>query len=207
MGKLFVFMGKSASGKDTLYREIMSRHTGIKKVIPYTTRPIREGESEGEEYHFVTEERLFEMEKAGQVVECRRYETVRGPWYYFTAEDGQIDLSSGDYCLISTLEGFEKIRDFYGEDKVIPLYIEVPDIERMRRALVRESLQKSPCVAEVCRRFLADEEDFSEEKLRRAGVEKTILNMEREAAVGEIEREMLQKERKCPRPCFRSSLN
>ena len=193
MGKLFVFMGKSASGKDTLYREIMCRHKEIKKVIPYTTRPIRAGETEGEEYHFVTVEQLREMEREGKVVECRCYETVKGPWYYFTADDGQIDFESGDSCLISTLEGFEKIRDYYGSDQVVPLYIEVPDIERMRRSLERESKQESPCVAEVCRRYLADEKDFSEENLRRAGIERAIQNVELKEALEEIEKIIVRK--------------
>ena len=188
MGKLFVFMGKSASGKDTLYREIMKRHREIKKVIPYTTRPIRAGETEGEEYHFVTVEQLREMEREGKVVECRCYETVKGPWYYFTADDGQIDFGSGDSCLISTLEGFEKIRDYYGRNQVVPLYIEVPAIERMRRSLERESQQESPCVAEVCRRYLADEKDFSEENLRRAGIEHAIQNVVLKEALEEIEK-------------------
>ena len=37
MGKLFVIMGKSASGKDTLYRLIMERHPELRPVVPYTT--------------------------------------------------------------------------------------------------------------------------------------------------------------------------
>ena len=41
MGRLFVFMGKSASGKDTLYGELLARYPEIHAVIPYTTRPIR----------------------------------------------------------------------------------------------------------------------------------------------------------------------
>lgn len=187
MGKLFVFMGKSASGKDTLYRMVRERHPELYPVVPYTTRPMRAGETEGEAYHFVTEEKLREMEQAGRVVECRCYETVKGPWYYFTADDGQIDFAKGNFCLISTLEGYEKIRMFYGERQVVPLYIEVPDFVRIERSLAREHEQERPCVAEVCRRFLADEQDFSEEKLRRAGIDRKISNVDREEAVRQIE--------------------
>ena len=53
MGRLFVFMGKSASGKDTLYGELLARYPEIHAVIPYTTRPIREGETDGGAYYFV----------------------------------------------------------------------------------------------------------------------------------------------------------
>lgn len=188
MGKLFVIMGKSASGKDTLYRLVMKRHPEMKPVVPYTTRPIRAGEIEGREYHFVTEEMLHQMERENRVVECRCYETVRGPWNYFTADDGQIDLKNGNSCLISTLEGYLGIRDFYGASNVVPLYIVVEDFARMERSLKREMEQKNPCVAEVCRRFLADEADFSEEKLREAGITDKIPNESLEKAMEEIEK-------------------
>lgn len=176
MGKLYVFMGKSAAGKDTLYRRVMENHPEYRAVIPYTTRPVRAGEEEGREYHFVTEDKFRELERTGRIVEYRCYQTVKGPWYYFTADDGQIDFDRGDYCLISTLEGYEKIRDFFGRDKVVPLYIQVPDLLRMQRSLQREEQQEKPCVAEVCRRFLADEEDFSEDKLKKAGITNAIIN-------------------------------
>lgn len=138
MGRLFVFMGKSASGKDTLYGELLARYPEIHAVIPYTTRPIREGETDGGAYYFVSEDKMRRMEKENRIVESRCYQTVHGPWYYFTAEDGQIDWDKGDFVLISTLEGFEKISRFYGADKVVPLYIEVDDMTRIERSLKRE---------------------------------------------------------------------
>lgn len=187
MGKLYVFMGKSASGKDTLYREIGRRHPELHPVVTYTTRPIRAGETEGKEYHFVTEGILRDMERAGRVVECRCYTTVKGPWYYFTAEDGQIDFERGDFCLISTLEGYEKICSFYGAENVVPLYLEVPDFVRIERSLARESRQPEPCVAEVCRRYLADEEDFSRERREKAGITSSIFNEDINSAIRQIE--------------------
>lgn len=186
MGKLFVFMGKSASGKDTLYRLVMEKYRNLHPVIPYTTRPIRAGETEGAEYHFVTEEEMQEMQRRNQIVEYRCYQTVKGPWYYFTAEDGQIDFEKGDFALISTLEGYEQIRNFYGEERVVPLYIEVEDMLRIERSLAREKQQENPCVAEVCRRFLADEEDFSEENLQRLGITDRITNISLEQALNQI---------------------
>ena len=186
MGKLFVFMGKSASGKDTLYRLVMEKYRNLHPVIPYTTRPIRAGETEGAEYHFVTEEEMHEMQHRNQIVEYRCYQTVKGPWYYFTAEDGQIDFEKGDFALISTLEGYEQIRNFYGEERVVPLYIEVEDMLRIERSLAREKQQEKPCVAEVCRRFLADEADFSEENLQRLGIAVRISNISLEHALDQI---------------------
>lgn len=188
MGKLFVMMGKSASGKDTLYRRMMEQFQALHPVISYTTRPIRAGETEGEEYHFVSVEQMEQMKKKGQIVECRCYETVKGFWYYFTAEDGQIDFDRGDFVLISTLEGYEQIRRFYGAGRVVPLYIEVEDFLRLERSLMREKQQEKPCVAEVCRRFLADEEDFSEENLARLGITQRISNTSLEEAMKQIDK-------------------
>lgn len=187
MGRLYVFMGKSASGKDTLYHLVMKQYPQLLTVIPYTTRPARAGEEEGREYHFVTEEQFWQMVHAGKIIEYRCYQTVKGPWYYFTADDGQIDFDRGDYCLISTLEGYEKLRVFFGSDRVIPLYIQVPDLVRIQRSLAREGEQENPCVAEVCRRFLADEEDFSEEKLKQAGIRTGIVNEDLACAQAQIE--------------------
>lgn len=186
MGKLYVIMGKSASGKDTLYRFLMERHRELRPVVPYTTRPIRAGEKEGREYHFVSEETLRRLKEERRVLECRCYETVKGPWYYFTVDDGQIALEKASSCLISTLEGYLGIRDYYGSDKVVPLYIEVEDFVRIERSLERERQQKNPCVAEVCRRFLADEEDFLEQKLALANVKNKIVNHNLEKALEDM---------------------
>ncbi len=188
MGRLYVIMGKSAVGKDSLYCSLIDRNPTLKTVVPYTTRPIRTGEVEGREYHFVTVSELETMREQGRIVECRRYDTVHGPWYYFTADDGQLDFSRDEpYVTISTLEGFEKLRAFYGREHVMPVYIEVDDFLRLERAVQREKRQPNPCVAELCRRFAADDEDFSEERLRLAGVEERIQNHEFEKALKEIE--------------------
>ena len=65
--------------------------------------------------------------------------------------------------MIGTLESYEKLKTYFGNEKVVPLYIEVEDGERLTRALAREKTQKEPKYAEMCRRFLADSKDFSEE--------------------------------------------
>ena len=187
MGYLYIIMGKSASGKDTLYQRVMDQHTELRPVVTYTTRPIRAGETEGKEYHFVSESQFQKMRRDGTVVEYRCYETVKGLWYYFTVDDGQIDFEKGDSCMITTLEGYEQIRDYYGKERVVPLYIEVDDMVRIERSLKREKEQEKPCVAEVCRRFLADEKDFCENNLRRLEINNRIDNTSLEEAVCQIE--------------------
>jgi len=188
MGKLFCLMGKSSSGKDSIYRELReNEELGLKKVTSYTTRPIREGEEEGEQYHFVSTEKAIEMEKNGQIMEQRIYQTVHGPWRYFTADDGQINLEDSDYIMIGTLEAYVQIKKYYPEGKVVPIYIEVEDGERLQRALDREKLEENPRYAEMCRRFLADAEDFSEEKIAEAGIERRFVNNDFNSTVKNVE--------------------
>ncbi len=173
MGKIFYLMGKSASGKDTIFKEIMKiKELRLKNIVMYTTRPIRVGEQNGVDYYFVSDEKANELEKNGLVIEMRKYNTVHGIWKYFTVMDGQVDLSSGDYLMIGTLESYAKMREFYGADILVPLYITVPDGIRLERALARERTQKQPKYAEMCRRFLADEEDFKDSNLEKCGISK-----------------------------------
>ncbi|MGN0485387.1 MAG: guanylate kinase [Lachnospiraceae bacterium] len=186
MGKIFCIMGKSASGKDTVYKKLLENtEISLKKIVPYTTRPIRAGETEGVEYHFTDEEGLSVLQKEGKVIEMRAYDTCCGVWKYFTADDGQI-RDDGLYLVIGTLESYLALRNYFGEEQVCPLYIELEDGERLMRAFNREREQKEPKYAEVCRRFLADEEDFSEEKLQQAGIKKRFENTESDTTVEEI---------------------
>jgi guanylate kinase len=187
MAKIFYVMGKSASGKDTIYKSLLERLPQLKQVVLYTTRPIREGEKNGGEYFFTTGDRLNELREEGKIIEERTYQTALGPWSYFTVDDGQIDVKSDDtYLMIGTLESYEKTRNYYGEELLIPLYIEVEDGKRLKRALEREFLQKDPKYAELCRRYLADEEDFNEERLNRCGIDQRFMNDNLEECLRDI---------------------
>ena len=174
MNKLFVLMGKSASGKDTIYKKLLEdKRISLKTIVPYTTRPIRHEEKEGVEYHFVSCDKFEEMKENKLVIESRDYQTVHGVWSYFTAYDGQFsqENSKDNYLMINTLNGYEQIRDYFGKDNVVPLYIYVEDGIRLTRALKRERRQKVPKYAEMCRRYLADDEDFSKDNLEKAGID------------------------------------
>ncbi len=191
MGKIYCIMGKSSTGKDTIYKKLIEDETiSLKKIIPYTTRPIRAGEQNGVEYFFCTEEQVDELLKQGKVIELRAYHTVHGIWKYFTVDDGQVDLKHQNYLMIGTLEAYLKIRDYYGEANVVPVYIEVEDGERLFRALTRERQQDSPKYEELCRRFLADAKDFSEEKLADAGIKQRFINQSLDETTDRI-REMI----------------
>ena len=177
MGSIYCIMGKSSSGKDTIFKLLLAREDlKLNRIISYTTRPIRSGENPGEEYNFVSIEQKDELLKDGKVIEIRKYDTVHGPWYYFTVDDGSIDLEHNDYLIIGTVESFVKIRDYYGKDLVLPIYIEVDDGLRLSRALDRERHQDNPKYEEMCRRFLADQQDFSRENIENAEISNIFNN-------------------------------
>ncbi|HOO28704.1 MAG TPA: guanylate kinase, partial [Lachnospiraceae bacterium] len=179
--------GKSSTGKDTIYRKIAEDTTlDLKNIVMYTTRPIRDGEQDGNTYYFVTENRFEELKEAGKIIEDRAYHTVHGLWRYFTVDDGQIDLENNDYFIIGVLQSYLSTKAYFGKDKVVPIYIELDDGIRLQRALDREKKPENRKFAEMCRRYLADAEDFSEEKLIKADIGKRFINEDLEKCVSEI---------------------
>ena len=186
MGKIFYIMGKSASGKDTIYKELIEKMPKFHSIVPYTTRPMREGEKDGVEYFFVDQERFDEMMDEEKIIEFRSYNTKCGIWTYFTADDGQIELWQYDYLVIGTIESYYALKEYFGDDVMVPLYIEVEDGIRLERAIQREKKQKEPKYTELCRRFIADSKDFSEENIKKSKIEKRFQNIELDKCVDEI---------------------
>ena len=79
MGKIVYLMGKSSSGKDTIFKELMKEGTmDLRTIVPYTTRPIRAGEENGVEYFFTDETGFQALKEQGKVIEDRAYDTVYG---------------------------------------------------------------------------------------------------------------------------------
>lgn len=187
MGKIICLMGKSSTGKDTLYKRLMSdEELALRPIVPYTTRPIRDGEQDGVEYHFTDEAGYQRLKAEGRIIEARSYETVHGRWRYFTVADGQLEPKAADYCMIGTLEAYVSLRDYFGGERVVPVLIELDDGERLYRALARERAQEQPRYEEMCRRFLADCQDFAEERIREAGIAKRFCNDDLERCMREI---------------------
>lgn len=190
--RIFCLMGKSAAGKDTIYRRIREKAAESGKtallgeVVPYTTRPIRTGEKNGSTYFFETNPEFEKAKAEGKIIESRDYDTVYGIWHYYTKDDGQIDLKERSYLLIGTLESYRSFVRYFGQECVVPLYLELEDGERLQRALNRERQQENPKYAELCRRFLADTQDFSEDQLREAGIRKRYVTENMEACTEEI---------------------
>lgn len=177
-------MGKSGTGKNTIYKKILEK-TDLSKLIPYTTRPIRENEIDKVDYNFVSEKEKDSLLKEGKVLEIRNYDTVFGIWSYFTVND-DLWKKNNDQIIIGTLDTYINLKRNCTDREIIPIYIVVEDGERLERSLKREQNEKSPKYKEMCRRFIADEEDFSEDRLEAAKIEYRFINDDLDETVDEI---------------------
>ena len=184
MHRLYYIMGKSATGKDTVYRELQTRFP-FPPLVLYTTRPMRQNEQEGRDYFFIDREKLDAMRRADMILEERSYDTVHGVWTYCTARN--FDLTQHSLFGVGTLESYAPIREKLGDAQIVPLYIEVDDRTRLLRAIERESRETQPDYEELCRRFLADAKDFSEEHLTAAGITRHFVNDSLDRCLAELE--------------------
>ena len=198
MSNFIYIMGKSASGKDTIYKKIKEQ-IDVKTYVLYTTRPIRTGEQEGVDYHYVSDEQMLKFKQEGKVIESRTYQTVKGPWTYATIADEQLE-QNGDILTVGTLESYNKIKEYYEDKKsikLLPVYITIDEDERRKRAIKRENKQENPNYEEVERRLKADNIDFSEENLKKVGIgqNQTFENYDLDKCLESI-LTYIQKERK-----------
>ncbi len=187
MGKIFYIMGKSAVGKDRIYSVLRrDKELNLKNILLYTTRPIRKGERDGVDYYFINEEQIQMFQKEEQIIEMRSYQTVHGIWRYLTVNDGQFQLEQQSCIMIGTLESYEKMKQYFGSSLLVPIYVKVDDGIRLERALKREREQENPKYSELCRRYLADEKDFSQEKLKASGISNFFENNNFEVCIAQI---------------------
>lgn len=153
---LIVLMGKQGSGKTTLC-DYMVKNMGYEKVVTYTTRPMRTGEVDGVDYHFLADEEFENMIKKNQFIENKQYNTINGIWKYGTALD---KLESGHkYILIVTPDGYYSIKERIVEYGcgLRAIYLNVSDALRLERLAYRGDEN-----AEIKRREQKDNEDFAD---------------------------------------------
>lgn len=150
--KIVAIMGKSSAGKDSIQLEILRRNSlHYNRIISHTTRPPRDYEKEGFDYHFVSRSEMAQKIFDGEMLEVSSFRD----WFYGTS------LSSLDKRKVNigvfNPEGVEALRD--ADVDLLVFYIEASDKLRMLRSLTRE---ENPNVHEIIRRFSTDEKDFSD---------------------------------------------
>lgn len=171
---LVIFCGKSGSGKDAVVKGLMEKG-GYNRLVSHTSRPMRDGEVEGVEYHFVTTAEFEKMIRNSSLVEWRSYDTLvnntPATWYYGTKF---FEPSEEITLCIKDLEGAKVLSDYckaVGE-KCLCFYVDCPDAVREERAKKRGSFDQ----VEWDRRLKADEEDFEQYKTA-AVCDLTLVNV------------------------------
>ena len=175
MGKLYLLIGKTNAGKDTVFKNVL-KMTNLKPVVPYTTRQKRPGEIDDVDYHFVDNHFFNACLRSDEILEYRSYNTTKGRVFYFETKES-IDLTSEiDYILVCTAEAAQSIKDKLGNDNVIVIYLYADDFLRLKRYVNRESLSSNPDALEICRRFLHESEEYEDERLDKLGVDLKLEN-------------------------------
>ena len=159
--KIVCLCGKSASGKNKI-SELAQNNFNIKEAISHTTRPRRTGE--GDIYKFISIKEFKQMKKDNEFIETRIYNTKEGQWCYGLSKEA-IDLNSdNNYLVILDMKGLLSLKDYLIEigkiDCLTSVYVYTSSQVRLLRSLNREGDMTDKQVAEVVRRFQADEKDF-----------------------------------------------
>lgn len=123
MKDIIVLMGYTAVGKDTLL-QMLVKEAGYNPIISHTTRPMREGEVDGETYHFISKEEFLKMEEGGEFIETRVYDTLLNnkpeKWYYGISKNAVDDSLHNVVILDST--GYIDFKKVYG-DRTLAFFI------------------------------------------------------------------------------------
>lgn len=149
---ILIICGKTCSGKDKTVNELVSKY-GFKKVITYTTRPMRKGEKQDVTYHYISEEEFKQKIEDGFFAEWKSYDTEFGTWYYGSALE---DLENADdkSVIILTPEGYRDVVEKLS-NKPTAIYI-YSNNATLKKRLLKRGDDKN----EAQRRLEHDNEDF-----------------------------------------------
>lgn len=153
---IFCLLGKSASGKDTILNQVIKNGI-VENIISTTTRPMRSNERKGVSYHFITKDEFLKKIDNGDFLEVTQYKVaVDNDTWYYGIDNTKLDANK-NYITILNPDGYRQIKAKIGSENVVGILVLADDKERLMRSLTRDINVNT---LEVCRRFLADYEDF-----------------------------------------------
>lgn len=168
---IIAITGKSSSGKDSIARVLASQH-GYKYVVSTTTRPMRSGETNHVDYHYISEEEFMKLMDNDELIEYRNYKTIQDgkptTWHY-GIEREEIDLNKYSYCCVVDLVGLEDLKKEF-RSRVVAIYIDVSEDVRRLRAIARDRFFEEE---EFTRRCKDDDIKFAKVQYK---VDKIIRN-------------------------------
>ena len=166
--KLILLIGCMASGKDTILKEMINEGYA-EPVISHTSRPMRKGEKDGIEYHFVSTEEMLKMKENNEFIEFKSYKAANNEkWYYGVNKNSLEKGLSKNYILIVDITGMRQIKEYFKDDKnmeITTIFLDVDKETRRKRAIRRDDMTLEK-VKEIERRLKADDKEvypFKEE--------------------------------------------
>ena len=154
---MIILLGKTASGKDTILNRLAENYS-YKKLITYTTRPMRKGEIQDKTYHFISDEEFLKKKEEGFFLECNEFNTVDGIWRYGSAKEDYLNATD-DTVIILTPSGLSALKVYIARQKadidIVPIYI-YSNNNTIEKRLKKRGDKKE----EADRRIKADNVDF-----------------------------------------------
>ena len=156
---MIIILGKSGSGKDSVTKKLVNFY-GYKKIITWTTRPMRPGEKQDVTYHYTDKETFKKKIDEGFFAEWKKYDSEFGTWYYGTA---LLDVTTfnDNKIIILTPDGYRDIKDIISED-TLTVYL-----KSNNRVLKKRLKKRGDNIKEIKRRLKHDKKDFK-------GIEKEV---------------------------------
>ena len=149
---IIVLVGKTASGKTTVANELCKHH-GYKRIITYTTRPMRENEVQDVDYHFISDEQFNKMVENNEFTEYKRYNTAHGVWSYGSVVTLEQALSDDCYIIILTPQGLRGLSKRVSKYIAFYLYVDFEtQLERLKKRGDEEQ--------QIIKRLKNDAKDF-----------------------------------------------
>jgi len=140
-GKIIVISGPSGAGKTTICRE-MGANPRFRIPVTATTRPPRENEKDGIDYHFLTKEQFENKIASGELLE---YAKILGHYYGSLRKPVEEAVSSGQTCLLNIdIQGAETLRK-KGLDATF-VFLVPPDMDTLRSRLEDRGTENSASV-------------------------------------------------------------
>ena len=149
---MLILIGKTASGKDAIRNELKTKY-GFTKAVGYTTRPIREGEIDGDTYYFISNEEFEEKKNAGFFSEWKEYETVQGKWCYGTSEESLLNADLNTVVIL-TPAGYRDVKE------KLPSTAKVAYIYANNATITERLMKRGDDDKEAQRRLESDNADF-----------------------------------------------
>ncbi|MCH7575431.1 MAG: guanylate kinase [Candidatus Marinimicrobia bacterium] len=176
-GRLIVISAPSGTGKTTICQQLRERHPGWHFSVSATTRPMRNGETDGVDYRFLTDTEFDEKLSAGEFVEWERVHDHRYGTLVTVLEKA---LDGGELLLLDVdVKGGVRIKNRYPSETV-SIFIEPPDEETLIERLKGRGTDGSA----VIRRRL---ERIPEEMGYRDRYDHVVVNDKLEVAIADIE--------------------